>query len=110
MADYAGGVITYSEFGGTRNNRAASADLPWPQWSSKQFKGRSATTPSLGGVPPTTHYKMRAQDSGAASPGYVTWTVTGAPDFDGKDYAGGTPTPVGPMVPGSAVVATDYKE
>lgn len=52
-------------------------------------------------------YKMRAQDSGG---GYVTWISSFSPDFAGSGYAGGSPTPVGPMVPGSAVVAIEWFE
>lgn len=59
-----------------------------------------------GGSPPvTTYYKMRAKDSLA---GYVTWIAT-TPDFAGAGYAGGYPTPVGSMVVGSAVVATEWQ-
>lgn len=54
-------------------------------------------------------YKMRAQDSGATPPGYVTWSVTGSPDFAGAGYSGGTPTPIGSMVPGSATVVATYE-
>jgi hypothetical protein len=54
-------------------------------------------------------YKMRAQDSGVAPPGYVTWSVTGSPDFAGAGYVGGTPTPIGSMVPGSATVVASYE-
>jgi len=54
-----------------------------------------------GGGGPTTYFKMRAEDSGA---GYVTWLAT-TPDYAGVGYPSGTPTPVGAMVPGSAVVA-----
>ena len=45
-------------------------------------------------------YRMRALDDGA---GYVTW-VSSTADFAGAGFPGGTPTPVGSMVAGSAVV------
>lgn len=57
-----------------------------------------------GGSPPVvTYYKMRARDSGAAAPGYVTW-VASTKDFAGAGYAGALPTPVGAMVAGSVIV------
>lgn len=62
-----------------------------------------------GGGAVTTYYKMRAIDDGAAPPGYVTWVAT-TPDFAGAGFSGGTPTPVGSMVPGSAVVAAHWEE
>jgi hypothetical protein len=55
---------------------------------------------------PTLFFKMRAKDSLA---GYVTWISSPAPDFAGAGYSGGTPTPVGSMVPGSAVVAAEWQ-
>ncbi len=55
------------------------------------------------------YYKMRAQDSGATPPGYVTWVVSGEPDFAGSGYSGGTPTPIGAMVPGSVVLADEWR-
>jgi hypothetical protein len=57
-----------------------------------------------------TYYKMRAQDSGSAPPGYVTWVAQDAPDFAGVGYPGGSPAPVGAMVAGSAVVAVEWQE
>lgn len=58
-----------------------------------------------GGPGIITYYKMRAKDSLA---GYVTWIAT-TPDFAGAGYSGGYPTPVGSMVVGSAVVATEWQ-
>jgi hypothetical protein len=63
-----------------------------------------------GGTVVVLYYKMRAQDSGASPPGYVTWVSSGSPDFSGVGYAGGTPTPVGAMVAGSVVVAAEWSE
>lgn len=67
---------------------------------------------STGPVGPTTvvYYKMRAQDSGASPPGYVTWVVDTTPDFAGAGYSGAIPTPVSSMVPGSAIVASSWEE
>lgn len=67
---------------------------------------------SLGpsGVGVTRKYKMRAQDDGVALPGYVTWISTDDPDFAGAGFSGGTPTPVGSMIPGSAVVVAEWEE
>lgn len=65
--------------------------------------------PIVAQIDPTRYYKMRAQDSGAAPPGYVTWVSTGSPDFAGVGYAGGTPTPIGAMVPGSVVLADEWR-
>jgi hypothetical protein len=53
----------------------------------------------------TTYFKMRALDSLAS---YVVWIAT-TPDFAGAGYLGGVPTPVGAMVVGSAVVATEWQ-
>lgn len=66
----------------------------------------------FGAVGPTVtqYYKMRAQDDGVALPGYVTWIVTDDPDFAGAGFSGGTPTPVGSMIPGSAIVAAEWEE
>lgn len=55
----------------------------------------------------TSYFKMRALDSGA---GYVTWIASGAPDFAGAGYATGVPTPVGPMVAGSAVITDTWEQ
>jgi hypothetical protein len=63
-----------------------------------------------GGTTTILYFKMRAQDSGASPPGYVTWVAQGAPDFAGAGYSGATPTPVGAMVVGSAVVAAQWEE
>jgi hypothetical protein len=60
-------------------------------------------------VNPTRYYKMRARDSGAAPPGYVTWVVVGDPDFAGSGYSGGSPTPIGAMVVGSVVLADEWR-
>lgn len=57
----------------------------------------------------TVYYKMRARDSGASPPGYVTWVVQGVPDLAGAGYPGASPTPVGAMVPGSVVVASAWE-
>lgn len=66
--------------------------------------------PGGGGGAPTIKYKMRARDNGVPAPGYVTWVTTGNPDFAGAGFAGGTPTPVGAMIPGSAVIADEWEE
>ena len=61
------------------------------------------------GPPPDSTFKMRGRDDGR-SPGsdQIVWTFTGTePDFAGTGFAGGTPTPIGSLVPGSVVkVAT----
>lgn len=72
------------------------------------FAMAGGTTVEPGGA--TKYYKMRAQDSGATPPGYVSWVVQDDPDFAGAGYAGGSPTPVGPFVPGSIVVAAEWQE
>jgi hypothetical protein len=66
--------------------------------------GSEGVTPGL-----VAKFKMRAQDRDAV-PGYVTWISTGTPDFAGVGYSGGTPTPTGPMVPGSAVIEDEWEE
>jgi len=59
----------------------------------------------------TTRHKMRAVDDGAPPPGFVVWTVTGVePDFAGVYFSTGTPTPIGSMVPGSAVELASWDE
>lgn len=63
-----------------------------------------------GGTTTTLYFKMRAQDSGASPPGYVTWVVADAPDFAGLGYGMGSPTPVSVMVPGSVVVTAQWEE
>lgn len=67
-------------------------------------------TSSEGGVIATKYFKMRARDDGVPAPGYVTWVVTDEPAFDGAGFSGGTPTPVGSMIPGSAVVVAEWEE
>ncbi len=50
------------------------------------------------------YYTMRAIDAGRpAGSNYITWEATTA-DFAGAGYASGSPTPIGSMVVGSAVV------
>jgi len=90
---------------------------PWlPNMSTASTDKIEVRTPAFsmgGGLVPVgavTFYKMRGRDSGAAPPGYVTWVVSGEPDFLGNSYSGGTPTPVGPMIIGSAVVADSWEE
>lgn len=58
------------------------------------------------------NYKMRAVDSDQTNPPrYITWVVQREPDFDGDFYETlGEPTPVGSMVPGSAVVVASWEE
>lgn len=102
-------IINYGYLGGKWPARSVSY-LETTEPYSKSFRGRPGLVNSLGGAPPTQQYKMRAQDSGASPPGYVTWVVVGSPDFAGDYYSAGTPTPIGPMVAGSAVVATEYEE
>lgn len=63
-----------------------------------------------GGGGPVIDYKMRARDDGVPAPGYVTWISTGSPDFAGTGFSGGTPTPVGSMIPGSAVIEDQWEE
>ena len=72
----------------------------------------SFVSPDGGGGGPTItkKYKMRAQDDGVPLPGYVTWVVSDSPDFAGVGFPGGTPTPVGSMIPNSAVVADMWEE
>jgi len=72
--------------------------------------GGSSWTLGGGGAAVVQKYKMRAQDRDAGLPGYVTWVATGTPDFLGTGYGGGTPTPVGPMIPGSAIVEDEWEE
>jgi hypothetical protein len=62
------------------------------------------------GGPATKYYKMRAQDDGVALPGYVTWVAQDTPDFAGVGFSGGTPTPVGSMIAGSATVVAEWEE
>ena len=67
-------------------------------------------TSAGGGGGPTVYFKMRARDTGVAAPGYVTWVSSPDPDFGGLGYSGGSPTPVGIMVPGSAQVVARWEE
>lgn len=80
--------------------------------TSKVFRGRPTMVCELGatGSDERRYFKMRAQDSSATPPGYVTWVVPDAPDFTGAGYSGGMPTPIGPPVSGSIVVANDWWE
>jgi hypothetical protein len=61
-----------------------------------------------GGV--TRYFKMRARDDGAPAPGYVTWIAQDNPDFAGAGFSGGSPTPVGSMISGSAAVVATWEE
>lgn len=63
-----------------------------------------------GGGGPTVYFKMRARDDGVPAPGYVTWVASNDPDFVGAGYLGGTPAPIGAMVPNSAVIADEWEE
>jgi len=63
---------------------------------------------TLGGTVSPIFFKMRAVDDGAPPPGFVTWIVTGEPDFAGVYFATGTPTPIGSMVPGSAILISTW--
>jgi len=118
MADVAGSLLTSTVPLGQAypDKRRAAYQLTAPLPSLSNPDKRRPTelfTLSEGSpiTPVTTRYfKMRAQDSGAAPPGYVTWTAMGTPDFAGTGYSGGTPTPVGPMVSGSAIVADEWTE
>lgn len=94
MADRAGGVLISAGYG-------AGA-----------FNGRPVMVCELGatGSSERRYYKMRAQNSGVAAPGYVTWVTSDEPDFLGVGYWGGTPTPSDPPVSGSIVVASDWWE
>ena len=79
--------------------------------SSAYYTGKAgAAIPLGGGGGVTISYKMRAQDRNVALPGFVTWISTGSPDFAGVGYPGGTPTPVGPMIPGSAIIEDEWEE
>jgi len=78
-----------------------SPDIPPLHTWQQTFGGSSSVTKK---------YKMRAQDSGASAPGFVTWVVSDSPDWAGAAYPGGIPTPVGPMVGGSAIVADHWEE
>jgi hypothetical protein len=60
-------------------------------------------------TPVAYFYKMRARDSLADPPGYVTWIASGSPDYAGAGYYGGTPTPVGPMIAGSLYIADEWE-
>lgn len=111
MAFLAGGFIPSS--GGysdgifvSRLGLACLPDFAVSKWSRGRPTGVALfPDPSAAALP---RYKMRAQDSGVSPPGYVSW-VSSTPDFSGTGYAGGTPTPVGPMVPSSAVVAEMFR-
>jgi hypothetical protein len=84
-----------------------------PSLRSPMYLSRDpATSPFIppGGPTITRYFKMRAQDDGAAPPGYVTWISQNDPDFAGTGFAGGTPTPIGSMIPGSAVVVAEWEE
>jgi hypothetical protein len=63
-----------------------------------------------GGSTITKYFKMRAQETGAVAPGYVTWIAQDAPDFLGSGYWTGTPTPAGAMVADSATVVDQWEE
>lgn len=67
-------------------------------------------TSSEGGTIITKYFKMRARDDGVPAPGYVTWVVTDEPDFAGAGFSGGSPTPVGSMIAGSAAVVAEWEE
>lgn len=45
----------------------------------------SRVGPGGGGPGIVDYFKMRCRDSGLAPPGYVSWTVTGAPDDDASE-------------------------
>lgn len=108
MANLALGVAVYIEYlDGLDTNRGLS-DLGQAAQRSMAFRGRPGFVESVGGTPPRLRYKMRAQDSGAPPPGFVTWVTSGSPDFAGAGYSGGSPTPVGPVVAGSIVVADEW--
>ena len=80
--------------------------LPIPPGITMNF-----TDPGGGGPPAVVpYYKMRAQDDGSPAPGYITWVALNSPDFAGAGFSGGTPTPVGSMIPDSAVVADEWEE
>lgn len=54
---------------------------------------------------PIPTFKMRGRDDGR-TPGsdYIIWIFTGlTPDFAGIGFAGGSPTPIGSLIPGSVV-------
>ena len=84
-----------------------------PSLRSPQYLSRDPATgpfiPPPGAPSVVKYYKMRAQDDGVALPGYVTWIVQTFPDFAGTGFSGGTPTPVGSMIPSSAVVADEWE-
>jgi hypothetical protein len=62
------------------------------------------------GGPRTTYYKMRARDLGAGPPGYVTWVSQSTPDFGGAGFSTGSPSPLGSMESGSAVIVAEWEE
>lgn len=49
--------------------------------------GKEGSRTGAGGGGPgiVDYFKMRCRDSGLAPPGYVSWTVTGAPDDDASE-------------------------
>lgn len=79
--------------------------LDTPVWTAPSM---STSFTGVGGI--IRKYKMRAQDDGVALPGYVTWVATDDPDFAGAGFSGGTPTPVGSMIAGSATVVAEWEE
>ncbi len=84
-----------------------------PEYDSTYLEHESADhtfVQTFGGGGPTTYFKMRAQDDGGAAPGYVTWITQGEPDFSGTGFSGGSPTPSGSMIPGSAQVVARWEE
>lgn len=111
MASYAGGVCEYDARTGGANGGKETYEVDYPHTLALRFGGRPVLSSSIGGggAGPMYYYRMRAQDSGVPLPGYVSWTVVMAPDFAGVGYGGGTPTPVGPAVPGSIIVAGAWR-
>lgn len=110
FSERVGSYITYPEYPVQRDNRRPPYDSSVSVPRSKNFRGRPVMTCNLVGDEVPHYYKMRARDSGATPPGYVTWMATFSPDFTGDGYSSGTPTPIGPMVAGSAVVADEWWE
>lgn len=106
---FTGGLINYTGYSDGKFSSYPGV-VGSPTFVSKSFGGRPVMVCTLVGDEVPHYYKMRAQDSGASPPGYVTWMSTFSPDFVGDGYSGGSPVPVGSMVSGSAVVADEWWE
>lgn len=110
MADYASILASSGMWSSSIDSMGQQASVSNAWGHTIDSVGEILAAGGGGGPTITLYFKMRAQDSGASPPGYVTWVVQNAPDFAGAGYSGGTPTPVGAMVLGSAVVAAQWEE